>query len=351
MEREEFAQKIDELMRYGNISVAFHPTKVSTGRDEQQNQAHQFAADHWSLSITDGELTMGSANGVGATPVWETLRLVSEKAAALLQEFGLLAADGVVKINDIAIFTHGGQYSLQIAAVNGSENGWIRTSLPIFAEKIATYLSDTSKIILYACHVAGNDDGIVPFAESLRLAVQSHLDTIYGIGATTLEVWGHKDKGHTSANHRLVKFAGSGNYNNGQSFLDDMAEWLCSDFFSERGQDFYSYPDESKKKRLLDSCYKMAYKAFQVYGPPGTNTDENGKAYTHPTHPVNNLIREIPYYGIETFYNDLKDTSDPYYTNLMITEDAAQRLADGMLRKRKRYTTESAALAPAFSNL
>ncbi|MBK7254769.1 MAG: DUF4347 domain-containing protein [Ignavibacteria bacterium] len=69
------------------------------------------------------------------------------------------------KINDVAFLTHGTSDQLQIGVVSGGFNSWIKNSYKDFVSKIAVYLADTTKILLYGCGVAGEENTPDPFAE------------------------------------------------------------------------------------------------------------------------------------------------------------------------------------------
>lgn len=350
-DRQKLAQKIFEKMNYGSVTVAFYPAKVKTGGSEHKSQANQFAADHESLCIRNNEISIGSSNEINTVAVWDTLKVITEKAEALLLENSLIQDSGMFKINDVAFLTHGTSDQLQIGVVSGGFNSWIKNSYKDFVSKIAVYLADTTKILLYGCGVAGEENTPDPFAEKIRRELYDNLVKIYGVDKVSVEVWGHKDVGHTTANHRLVQFAGSGNFNGGDSLLDDFAEWMCFKQLAERQIDMNSFQDTAKKKKLMEACYSAAYKFLQAYGPPGTDKDQNNKAYTSPNHPVNTLIREIPYIGIANLWNDITSDVEPDYSYLVITEDTNQRLIKGVKLKRERCRTKYAELGKIFDTI
>lgn len=350
-DKQKLAQKIFEKMNYGSVSVAFYPIKVKTGGGEHKRQADQFAADHESLCIRNNEISIGSSNEINNVAVWDTLKVITEKAAALLLESSLIQDAALFKINDVAFMTHGTSDQLQIGVVSGGFNTWIKNSYKEFVIKISLYLADTTKILLYGCGVAGEENTPDPFAEKIRKELQDNLTKIYDADKVSVEVWGHKDVGHTTANNRLVQFAGSGKYNGGDSLLDDFAEWMCFEKLAERQIDMNSFQDTVKKKKLMEACYSAAYKFLQAYGPPGTDKDQNNKSYTSPNHPVNTLIREIPYIGIAKLWNDIISDIEPDYSYLVITEDTNQRLIKGLKLKKERYRTKYVELEKIFDSI
>jgi hypothetical protein len=334
-------------MKYGSVTTAFYPVKVRTGGTEHQSQANQFAIDHESIAIIDGEIVAGRANPINTIPVWDTLKTICEKATALLKEYDLINDTDLFKVNDIAFLTHGTDDQLEIGVVSGGYNGWVKNSYADFAKKISLYLADVVKVLIYGCSVAGAAGTVDPFAEKFRKEILASLEGIYGVDKPVVEVWGHKDVGHTTANDRLVQFAGSGTYNGGDSLLDDFAYWTYFDKLTARGIDPDTFADAAKTKKLIDASYAAMLRALQAAGPAGEDRDKSNKAYTSPNHPVNTLIREIPYIGIATLWNDIHAaTSD--YSYLVVTPDTCARLIEGVQIKRERFNSKYAELDKIF---
>ena len=214
-------------------------------------------------------------------------------------------------------------------------------------------MADTVKVLMYGCGVAGETPVTDPFAEKIRRELYANLVDIYGAGGTTVEVWGHKDAGHTTANNRLVLFDGSseGTYNGGTSMLDEFAGIVFEDKLTERGVNSDTITNAAQKKRLMAACYSAVLRALQGASAIGKPTDEQGLAYTDPDHPVNTLLRDLPWVGIYNFWNELRATATPDFSHLVLTPDAIARMEKALLVKRKRVDTELAELNDTFKNV
>lgn len=327
-------QILDDQLTNNALTMVFYPENVDSGLSELRNQAKQFAIDHNAIGIVNNELQLGVAYPIGTESAWAIMERVQLKI-----ENELIGRN--VRFSTLSIHTHGEYDQIQIAPLNGNFNGWIKNSVNDFAKKIAPHLSSNLIVTLYTCNAAGptNYNGI-PFSEKLRSALYNELNINYGAD-TFVQVWGHKDKGHTTANNRLVQFSGSGNYNGGNSLLDDFAWWVFNRKMEEFGLSVDSLTS-IKREEAIKLCYSHMLRA---YGGFGRNRDEKqdsqGRYYTSPSHPVNTFIREIPFRSIDQVWLDTTQGEMSIDVSTMpLTDSAKERYLQGVNAKQKRFLDE-----------
>ena len=338
MERSELAQFIyDKLNSSEGLCVAAYPAKLKSAA-EFERQATQFALDRQAIGLKNGVPYLGVALKIERNSLPQLLATLSTAIDALLQDFPEITGEQsvAVKFGTLGIFTHGEPDQIQAAKIGTKadgteENQWIKNSLPDWAKGLAPFLRNTVQVVLYACSAAATPkSGGNSFAELLRQNLATNLANEYDARDIVLDVWAHKDSGHTTANNRLVQFYGGLETVNGIEMIPLYTEWLTGFALSEQG--INAAPGSSAYKAASTHCLSIIRKSLSGLGFEGSKD------------PINNFIRDIPLMGMNRVWTDMVGDHDLDYSDQPISADAQIRLTKGADTIRKRFSKEWASL-------
>jgi hypothetical protein len=306
--------------------VEWVPIEVE-GASEFLKQARQFASDHIAIGVQDGSLRSSEDAAM------ELRRTVPELLSSLYASIdaartarGDPAANRKpIRIRTLAIFTHGWEQNLKAHVIKGPNSEPLAAELTgqekdesgkptgrsvytAFVNSIGDHLSPYGQVILYACRTAGlsNEDNpkqkvAVPLAAGLASGIQDRIKQTRGLSDTqvSIDVWGHLDSGHTTANSRLAKLHGLDSTTDSRTelapFMADMAlQLVLARTLVFRNPDQYQTLTGALWPELYEESLKGMRETFTV-----------SKKQTGPDDPRNVFNREIPLLGLHRIFRDL----------------------------------------------
>lgn len=188
----------------GGINIAIYmigdPDKNND--KEFKRQAVTWAGNHGAFGLSGSQVKKNHAMALSADPG----KLVSDLLAAMQAELG---EGESISIANVALFSHGGQRSVQVdSRGSGGGEGWARSSSDVvadFAAAVKPALTAGAKIHLFACSAAKDRDAGKERDDPTR--VDSFAEDLQEL--TGAEVWGHENAAHTTGNSRLVQVTDS----------------------------------------------------------------------------------------------------------------------------------------------
>jgi len=194
------AGQIRAAVNAGGINIAIYmigdPDKNND--KEFKRQAKKWAGNHGAFGLSGSKVKKDHAMSLSQDPG----KLVTKLLDAMKAELGE-AED--IPIANVALFSHGGQRSMQIDSHgSGGGEGWASASSNVvkkFTAAVKPALSADAKIHLFACTAAKDRDPDKDADDATR--VDSFAEDLAEM--TGAEVWGHENAAHTTGNSRLVQ--------------------------------------------------------------------------------------------------------------------------------------------------
>lgn len=193
-------RQIREAIDAGGINIAIYmigdPDKNND--KEFKRQAVKWAGNHGAFGLSGSSVKKDQAMSLSKDPG----TLVTDLLAAMKRELG---TEETIPIANVALFSHGGQRSVQIdSRGSGGGEGWASASSNVvkdFAAAVKPSLTAGAKIHLFACTAARDRDPTKDRDDPTR--VDSFAEDLQEM--TGAEVWGHENAAHTTGNSRLVQ--------------------------------------------------------------------------------------------------------------------------------------------------
>lgn len=193
------ARQIRESIAAGGINIAMYMIGDPDSNNDREfkRQATTWAGNHGAFGLNGATPTKDYAMPLSHDPG----KLVTDLLAAIQRELG---TSDIIPIANVALFSHGGQRSMQIDSqgAGGSER-WARADGKVvkdFVSAVKPALTASAKIHLFACTAAKDRDPTKDRDDPTR--TDSFAEDLQEM--TGVEVWGHENAAHTTGNSRLV---------------------------------------------------------------------------------------------------------------------------------------------------
>ncbi len=304
--------------------------------DEFVTQASQYAQDHRTFGLRDGQLARGVAIGIDEAVSAEAQHVISAANTLLARFPDLYQGDPpTVQVQTLNVFSHGDKTVLQ---AGHSGNRWVGPAT--FVRGLGQYMTSTPTVNLYACNTAGTVLGSgTNFATAIQQQLTQQLQARDGDDAHA-EVWGHATARHTTYNPDLVGVGA------GDGLRVNMATRLVQQTLTEHG---VSQPSDQQRQRLqtaAETLFRQVFENHRVGGDPATSL--RAREFTGSTDPRQTYFRDIPLLGMDRVWEDITGDSAPDvsdYSEMDLSDQAAARMVTGAAFFRARYQ----ARLPAFT--
>jgi len=193
--------QIRDAIAGGGVNIAIYMIgDLDKNNDKEfKRQADEWAHNHGAFGLSGATVKKDAAMPLTSDPG----KLVRDLLAAMKKE---LASDEAIPIANVALFAHGDGIvdKMQIDSMEkkGGE-GWVGAKSDVvndFSKAVKPALTSQSKILLFACSAAKDQDPKKVRDDKTRKDdFAEYLQQMTGV-----EVWGHENPAHTTGNPKLV---------------------------------------------------------------------------------------------------------------------------------------------------
>jgi hypothetical protein len=327
------------------VTVAIYYDDLEQKRRAIEWAQRQRAIGPRGRKVTAGELTFGkpiadSGNLASQITQLGTVLKAAVDAVPKPPHITPLPHTGPALIRAVALFTHGTSSWISIGG------GITAKSVGKVIQRIAAFLTDDVKIILYGCSSArGTKEPsdwvtttMTPGGEGSLAA--KFRDALVDAGKPRATVWGHTEVGHTTRNPSLRYFyAGSGKGTKGRSYVGETVFGTVEDIitldeieatvrelgFSIDAAQETKFRASARRqlRRLRYLCYVGANIRYRTVA--GRKIKENNLTFRGA-----NLSEVAPIYPLE-----VADIARQYWSSACWSREARQRVAKSLAKELK----------------
>lgn len=337
--RETAQQLIQVIQTQGGLNLALYlinvnDTEAYDNDDEFLTQARQYARDHMTFGIRNSRLQRGVEIGIDQSHITEVEQVLTA-ANELIGRFpDLYTERPTARVQTLNIFAHGGTRGLE-AGASTARNRWMGAQR--FATGLATHLTATPTINLYACNTAGTvASGGPNFATAVQEQITRELQETHGADAHA-SVWGHTSARHTTFNPDLVGVGA------GDGIRTNLGARLVERAVAQRGLTQATDEQRSRLQPLAETVFRHVFDVHRRAGDAsvGNARMDGQRNFTSSNDPRQTYFRDIPLLGYDRVWSDLTAASDPTnYGDLGMSEEATARMAQAAAFFRARFQTQ-----------